>query len=134
MHEEDDDGVEEGARSFTRQLEMIADGDLVFDASAELNKLLRDLAAEARVRHGAVTGTFTLKLNFTVEPHGPVEIKPAITTKAADRRLAKGLLWLTPGANLTAANPRQQTLPLREVPKGKAPRDVGPAKGEAKEV
>lgn len=129
-----EDETEEGARSFTRQLELIADGDLVYDASEALNKLLRSILEEARVRHSAATGTFTLKLNFQVEPHGQVEIKPSITTKAAERRLTKGHLWMTPGANLSAANPRQQTLPLREVPKTKAPRDVGRSNEDVKEV
>lgn len=106
---------EEGARSFTRALEMIADGDLVVDASAELHELLRDLRREADLRGSDVVGTFTMKLQLRVERHGPVEIRPTITTKRADRKLARGLLFLTPGANLTAQNPRQQNLPLHEV-------------------
>ncbi|GAB5541342.1 MAG: hypothetical protein SangKO_011020 [Sandaracinaceae bacterium] len=122
----DEDYEDEGARSFTRALEMVADGDLVIDASAELFELNQALRREARIRRVAVKGTFTLKLQLVVEPNGPVEIHPSITTKRADRKTARGLLWLTPGGNLTAENPRQQNLPLREVAMGDdEPRDVG---------
>ncbi|GAB5547783.1 MAG: hypothetical protein SangKO_075430 [Sandaracinaceae bacterium] len=93
-----EDHEDEGARSFTRALEMIADGDLVIDASAELFELNQALRREARIRRGAVKGTFTLKLQVVVEPNGPVEIHPSITTKRADRKTARGLLWMTPGA------------------------------------
>lgn len=109
------DDLAEGARSFTRALEMIADGDLVFDASAELHELLEALRKEALERRREVTGTFTLKLGFRVEPGGVVEVRPAIQTKRADRKLARGLLYLTAGANLTPENPRQQRLALHEV-------------------
>lgn len=114
----------EGPRSFARALEMIADGELIHDASAELQALLKRLRSEAEHRHQAVKGRLTLTLTLNVEPHGLVDIRPALTTKAADRKLARGTLWLTPHANLTPNNPRQQALPLREVQPPAAAREL----------
>ena len=114
----------EGPRSFTRALEMIAQGDLVHDASEQLHRLLRDVRDEAQARGRAAKGSMTLKLTLSVEPHGIVEITPSISTKTADRKLARGLLYLTPGANLTPENQRQTSLPLREVSMVDEPVDV----------
>jgi len=133
MHEEHE-MEDEGPRSFTRALDAIGDGDFVLEASEDLHRLLQDLRDEARRRHGTAKGTFTLKLTLGVEWNGPVEVKPAITTKADQRKLSKGHLWLTPGGNLTASNPRQQKLALREVGSGRPPRDVGTDNHEAREV
>lgn len=126
---------EEGARSFTRALEAIGGGDLVSDASVALNKLLREVREEVRARGSSAKGSFTLKLAIEVEPNGTVEIKPTIQAKTAERKLARGILYLTPGANLSAKNPRQLEMGLREVPMvNDEARDVGARRTAPKEV
>lgn len=107
---------DEHPRSFARAVAVIADGTLEADASDELHKLVTDLQKEASLRHGPVKGALTLQLNLIVDPHGYVEIKPALKSKVADRHMSKGIMWITPGGNLTEKNPRQIELGLREVP------------------
>ena len=133
----DENDTDEGPRSFTRQLEQISNGDLVAAASSEMHELLKAIKNEALLRRRAVKGAFTLKLTFSVEPNGIVDINPSIQTKRADRKLARGMMHLTPGGNLTAENPRQAKLPLREVTLDDdttAAIDVSVGRSSAKEV
>lgn len=132
MIDEHDD--EEGARSFSRTIAVIADGQLNGDASEELHKLIRDLKAESALRHAPVKGTITLEMTFNVEPHGYVEVTPKIKTKMAERRRPKGVMWITPGGNLSEKNPRQQDLPLQDVGGRGEARDVVVGRREVKEV
>lgn len=113
----------EGARSFTRALEMVADGRLATEASQALNEHLSKLAAIADDRCDTAKGELTLKLKLAVEPTGAVSIVYELKTKEPTPIRPKGHLWLTPGNNLTPHNPRQQALPLHEVKS-----DAGPAR------
>lgn len=110
-----DPANDEGARSFSRALEMIDDGGLVIEASRQLHNLLTTLKQEVDETGVDTKGELSLTLKITVERGGTIEITPAIKLKEPGPRLAKGRLWITSGANLTPHNPRQQKLPLREV-------------------
>lgn len=112
---DDDDEDGEGARSFTRALEMVSDGDLVREASNALRDLLLVMQHEAKETSADAKGELVLKLKIEVEPSGIATITPDIKVKEPVPKRAKGHLWLTKGGNLTPHNPRQQKLPLREV-------------------
>lgn len=106
---------EEGARSFTRALEMVADGALVSEGSDALQQLVAKLQDEALDTNGDAKGELTLKLKINVEPNGIASIVYDLKTKEPTPKRPKGHLWVTKGGNLTPHNPRQQKLPLREV-------------------
>ena len=106
---------EEGARSFARFVEMVSDGACQLEASAELHKLCCALREDASARSNASKGELTVRFALTVEPSGVVGVAYEIKRKEPTPSRPKGVLWLTKGGNLSAQNPRQQTLPLREV-------------------
>lgn len=111
---------DEGIRNFTAILAQVGDGDL----HDELGELLHELVAE--LKHHVdyfqrdAKGTLTLKLNVAARGDGSVTVAGDVAIKKPTR--SGSTFFLTPGANLTLENPKQQKLPLREVPP--APRNV----------
>lgn len=123
------------SKSYARTLAMIDAGEVELQASLALHRLMRQLKHEASARHGSAKGSITLKLDFDVSISGMVEVKPTISTKVPDRKVAKAIAFLDEDANVVMTDPRQQELPIREVP-APAPevRDVGARDASAKEV
>jgi hypothetical protein len=106
---------EEGARSFARMIEQIDDGHGVIEMSQELVELMKNLHKHAQHTQSDAKGVLTLKLGFSVAANGVTSIAYEMSTKTPKRRTGKTTLWVTSGGNLSVSNPRQQTLPLREV-------------------
>ena len=105
---------DEGDRSFSRFLALLADGE----AEAVLSNELRELAVacrEAAQRTGKGIGVLTLKLGLSADAGGSVTIAYVTDVKKPKRLTSKGTFWQTEGGNLTPENPRQQKLPLRDV-------------------
>jgi hypothetical protein len=120
----DDD--EEGARAFSHFIATLAGGDAHADLSDRLHDLTKVLAHEAGVRCRAVKGTLSITLTLNVEPNGVVDVTDAAKTKEPDPVALRGVMWTTEGGNLVPDNPRQGTLPLREVGGRAGPaREVG---------
>lgn len=115
------EAVDEGARSATRFLEQIADGQCNADLSHALHKLGLKLASECRQRNDKVSGEVTLRLKITAEPSGVVAVVYEVNAKdpkAKDpkARTSGSVFWLTKGGNFTPDNPRQTNFPgIREV-------------------
>ena len=105
---------EEGPRAFARFLEQLGDGEAHAELSAELHRLMETLHDQA-LATGPTKGALTLKLSFAVDPRGTVDVAYDVAVKEPKRARSKGVFWLTKGNNLTAHNPRQERLPLREV-------------------
>lgn len=110
MSEQKKPAKDEGPRSFTRALEMLAGGECQQQAAEELHALLRKLSDEATARQSAVTGELTLTLKIKVDRDKTAEVVHAVKTKAPQKRTQRSVLWLTPGGNLVPENPRQQSL------------------------
>lgn len=126
---------DEGARSFTRSLEMVAEGELVSEASDELHRLISALQDEALNAGLPAKGEFALKLKIVVEPNGVAAIAYDVKIKEPEPRRPRGHLFVTKGGNLTAHNPKQQKLPLHEVTIGRDVREVDDAGARgAKEI
>ena len=114
----------EGPRSFAVMLQSIDEGSLHTELSDSLQKMngeLHDLAVSAG---GKAKGTLTLTLNVAVEANGIVSLDSDVKTKVPKPKRARAVFWLTKGNNLSPENPRQQRLPLREVPPTEKPRDL----------
>jgi hypothetical protein len=108
--------TEEGARSLSVLLSSLDDGQFHEDASEDLHTLC---AAMARLseNHDKISGTFTIKLTMKCRRNGTMHVTPEITVKTPKAPRTEQILWLTKGNNLSLENPRQQKLPLREVPR-----------------
>lgn len=121
----------EGARSFTRFLEQVADGDLHNEASEKLCALVAAMQVQARAQ-GKAGGEFSLKLRFKCEGN-VVATAYEIGVKEPRPRRPGTVFFATRGGNLTVDNPRQRKLPLQEVkPPADEPREL-PAT-EAREI
>jgi hypothetical protein len=130
--------IEEGPRSFARFVEVAADGAVHAEVSGELHSLITKLQEESTTRDAVVNGELTLKLSFKAQPNGVVHLGYEIKRKDPKRKTTTGIMWITPGGNLSTSNPRQTDLPgIREVITGGggAPaRDVGEARGAGREI
>lgn len=123
---------EEGPRSFAKFIHDLADGECESETSYELHELMKRCQEEAAARGVKVKGSLTFKINFNVEQSAKqsiVQIGYEVTAKAPKRRTSPATFWLTKNGNLTAHNPAQQKLALREVtgPDQREARDVGEA-------
>lgn len=108
--------ADEGARSATRFIELVADGQCNADLSHALHKLGLRLAAEVRQRNDKCSGEITLKLKFTAEPSGIVGVGYEVNAKEPKARTSGSVFWITKGGNLVNENPRQTSFPgIREV-------------------
>lgn len=131
----DEEDNEEGDRSFTRWLADVGDGDCEIELNRKLRELISKMQMEARVQNKTVNGKLALDLSFSCNETGVVTVGYGVKTKEPDPKRPGSIFWTTKGGNLTIEDPRQQRLPLREVPGGRAARDVNEG-GEtaAKEV
>lgn len=106
----------EGPRAFARFIEALSEGDVHAELSNELHELGVKLRSTARNRMTTVKGSLVLKLKFAADEKGVVDIEHVIETKVPKPKAAKAMMWLTPGGNMSAENPRQPLLPgIREV-------------------
>lgn len=130
MHENDED-VDEGARSFARFLEAVDQGEANQQASDQLLKLMRIMRQLARATQTPQVGRLTLKFGFAVEPNDTVQVAYQVEIKEPSRKTARSHFWLTPGSNLSVENPRQMKLALRDVGAGaREIVDIDPRTGE----
>jgi hypothetical protein len=105
---------DEGVRGFGPLLAALEEGSLHEDASVQLRDLNAKLMLHAE-HYGKGVGLITLKIKLTASRGGSVDIDGDVTTKAPKAVRSRSVMWFTKGGNLSAKNPRQQELPLRDV-------------------
>lgn len=106
---------QEGPRSFARFVELIAEGTAHGRMSQELHDLLVELKTTAEVESCVVKGSLTIKFDFKVTPLNECSVDYDLKRTAKKPKPIGSHFWLTSGANLSHENPRQTSLPLREV-------------------
>jgi hypothetical protein len=124
---------DEGARSFSVLLASLEDGALHGDLSQELLDLNRKLVNHAE-HYGKSKGKLTLTLQLSCERGGMVRVDSEVAVKPPKALRAPSMRWITNQCNLTAKNPRQLELGVREVPPPKAPREVPAEERPAKDA
>lgn len=125
---------EEGPRSFALTLQKLDDGEAEIRLSEELHELLQKLAETAYERRDTAVGAMTLALKFEVEPNGSVEIAYQTSVKLPSKRSGKAVMFLTPGANLTPENPKQQKLAFRDVKAEPETREPGEERAAVRDI
>lgn len=111
---------EEGARSFAHFLQQIDEGGLHADLSDEVKRVTKELTGFVDTYGAVAKGTMTIVLSFKAERNGTIAVDGEIKTKLPKAKRAGSVFWATAGNNLSPQNPRQQSLPLREVTSEKA--------------
>ena len=125
----------EGPRSFSVFLGRLAQGEAHSELSVHLHELAKKLEYEAAVQNKKVSGELTFKLKLTAEPNGVVAAAYECNRKEPAPNRPGSIFWVSQGGNLTEQNPRQQNLPLHEVPGGEPEmRDIGAGEAGPKEV
>lgn len=116
MAKTDEKQPDEGIRNFTTFLAQVDDGELAIDCGDEQQKMVRALEREIEAGRTKVAGTLTIKLRYELTKRGTIEVTSDVSAKPPKKGRSGNVFWATKGGNLTAENPRQQKLPLREVP------------------
>lgn len=115
MATKQDEPKDEGARNFSVVLGQIGEGDLVEELSEGLHELVAFLKGHTETYHRDAKGSLTLVLAVNALGNGTITIAGDVKIKKPVKKRAGSTFFLTPGANLTLENPKQQKLPLREV-------------------
>jgi hypothetical protein len=109
------DETTEGPRGFGVLLQHIDDGGLHTELSEAVQKLTTDLTDQVEAMGQDAKGTITIVLSLAARRNGTVDVGADVKVKTPKPKRANTLFWATKGGNLTAENPRQGRLPLREV-------------------
>jgi hypothetical protein len=114
----------EGPRAFSVFIAQVDEGSLHEELSEEVQKLASRLCEFANRFGRDGKGELTLTLGFAVDAKGVAAVTGSIKTKLPKVPRVSSQFYLTAAGNLSLENPRQQKLPLREVPAVEAPRDL----------
>lgn len=98
------------ARPITDTLRLLDEGAFLDRCSERMAKLVR--AVEDTGKAGKLVITLEVKRGTK----GAMLIRPEVATKVPEAKPEPTMLWSTPEGNLTADNPKQQKLDLRQVP------------------
>ena len=111
-------------QEFAKFLQLIGRGDFLAEIGTELKSVNEKLSTLAS-QNGKAKGEITIKLAIKHEANGVVEVHPDLKVKLPSVVRGKSVFWATEGGGLAANDPRQQSLPLREVPApAAAPKDI----------
>jgi hypothetical protein len=110
------------ARPITDTLRLLDEGAFIDRCSERMAKLVR--AVEDTGKAGKLVITLEVKRGTK----GAMLIRPEVATKVPEAKPEPTMLWSTPEGNLTADNPKQQKLDLRQVaPDTSEPRSLATA-------
>ena len=107
--------LKEGPRGFAVLLQQIDDGELHTELSEAVQELTTDLTDQVENMGADAKGTITLVLSLAARRNGTIDVGAEVKVKTPKPKRANTLFWPTKGGNLSSENPRQTTLPLREV-------------------
>jgi hypothetical protein len=125
--------TEGNVRSAGTLLQSLEDGQLLEDLSTNVLELNTKLTKHAEAV-GKAKGEIRLTLKFVADQGGTVSIDSDITIKEPKALRARTVLWTTKSGHLSSENPKQTKLPLREVDRPAAARDVAVAAPETRSV
>jgi len=106
-------------RKFDKLLADLDDGGLVTKVDEDLATLIRKTLEVARSKGtaGKAAGVLNIKVTFTVEATGEVEIRAGHTTTAPTMPRALNRKWIDPKSmEIIDVNPKQMGLNFREAP------------------
>lgn len=101
-------------RTFALLLQNLENGDLLADLTRYNDDLTTELLRQAEAL-GKAKGEIVLKLKYNADPT-TVQIDGEITVKAPKAPRQRSVMWFNRDGSLSGENPRQQKLPLRQVP------------------
>jgi hypothetical protein len=124
---------EAGPRNFGVFLANMEEGGFMADLSTELQRANADLAKHAE-HHGKAKGAITVVVELAYESNGTVEVRGEIKTKLPKSKRARSMFWDLGDGNLSNENPKQKSLPFREVNADSPVKDIAGPGRVVKEV
>ena len=106
---------EGGDRGFAPLLGHIGDGELLHDLTKQLRTLVNECTTHAYDYQTKGKGSLTLSLSLVAEQDGTVRVTGDVKIKAPKPKARGALFWASKNGTLSAENPRQTKLPLRDV-------------------
>lgn len=107
---------DEGHKPFANVLVGVEGGQFHADITREEGLLLRQLRDVAQIR-GKAKGEIVLTFGYAVDDDDVVSIASTFKIKVPATPRSKTTMWVTPGGNLSPANPKQLEFgALRPVP------------------
>lgn len=107
--------AEEKIPGFAGLMQRLDEGAILAECSDELRRVTLELSELADATNSPRKGTLTLVLSITARPNATVDVHAEVKAKTPRAPRAGSTFWATAGGGLSAANPRQDRLPIRDV-------------------
>lgn len=108
-------GNDTGTHDFGVLVGTFDSGKLRNEASRQLKELIENLQDQATQTCRSAKGKLTVDFDFNIDPTGLAKVHAEVTKKLPKPVRAGDAFFVTKGG-LSRKNPKQQELPLREVP------------------
>jgi len=121
---DEETGEVQEARAFSVFLHKLGDGEAHAQLSEELHNLSKHAFNLARDTQKKTKATMNLKVSFEYDPNGICGITYEIKTTLPKKPTVSTVMFVDirdPNRRLLPHNPRQQSLPLREIDGGQRP-------------
>lgn len=115
---------EERPSAFGMLLTQIGDGELHEECGVQMQNLVRELVAQAKIYKRDTSGSLTLVLKVTAMGIGQVSVSGDVRAKMPTTKRPGSVFFATKGSNLSVENPRQSSLPFRDVAGGARTKDI----------
>ena len=122
-----------GARNFGVFLAQMEEGQFQHDLSAELQRANQELSLHAE-RNGSAKGQIAIIVNLKHQANGTVDVVGEIKTKLPKSNRSRSVFWTLGDGNLSEKNPKQGSLPFREVNADSPAKDIASPTRVVKEV
>ncbi len=99
----------EAARSFARFLQILEDGQLHEDLSAETQKMAETLNQHVQDFGGSPKGTLTITMDFKLK-EGVFDISTKFKSKYPEQPRPRTIMWSDDGNRFVPENPRQSDM------------------------
>lgn len=106
---------ETGPRAFAVLLQQIADGDAHKQLSEDLQALIKVMTVRSREQCKTVAGALTFTLKLACDESGTLDLAYVIKRTEPQPKRARTVFWADKHGNMTAQNPKQIELGLRDV-------------------
>lgn len=107
-------------RGFDQILSLIDNGDYLPQLLAAIEALNIEMKDFSQTFNCKSKGSITLKLDLTNDRFGAVEMTATHQIKVPKMPAAKAILWTTSDGSMSANNPNQRRMEIRDVDGGRA--------------
>lgn len=124
---------DEAPRNFGVFLAHMEEGAFVEDLSTELVRANVELAKHAE-HNGKAKGQITVVIDLNYQANGTIDVTGELKVKLPKSRRSRTVFWDKGDGNLSNKNPKQESLPFRDVSADSPAKDIAGPGRVVKEV